>query len=63
MGTVRTFGGTVVTTHYFSTKYEVNKYVGPDRTEGWYYQVGIGPHAVMRGPFKLLTDVAKDLGA
>lgn len=59
MGTVRTFGDKTVMTHYFSTRYEVEKFAGKGRETGWYYQDGSDPSAKMRGPFRLLEDVEK----
>lgn len=57
MGTVRTIAGKTVMTHYFSTRYETEKYVGKNAETGWYYQLGIDPNAKMHGPYRLLNDL------
>lgn len=57
MGTVRDIAGRHVMTHYFSTRYEVEKFVGVGNLEGWYYQIGVDPKAKMKGPFRILGDL------
>lgn len=57
MATVRQVNDTSIMTHYFSTRFEVEKYVGLGRETGWYYQVGTKPEEAMHGPFRLLGDM------
>lgn len=61
MGTVRDIAGQQVMTHYFTTTYEVRKFVGDGRETGWYYQVGSDPKATMHGPFRLLESLVSDV--
>lgn len=61
MGLIRDIAGKRVMTHYFSTRFEVEKAVGPGAKEGWYYQRGVDPNAKMHGPFRFLDDLKADL--